>query len=182
MFFLQGLKFNFSFSKLELASSFQCTLSAYPTNILSWFGSLCIVTQTFFHQENVSRGKCLLSSPTHTQTPSHADPVNLQVQHFSVVDREGIPLQNAPNPGYRCMWVCVHLTRKFPHLHGAHLYRIQSGTACSKQLWLRTQLAPLPRLSSLTFFPSSRGTFGETTQTSFTSCTSPFSLMTYITG
>lgn len=88
--------------------------SAYPTDPRSWLGSLCIVTLACCHQENVFRGRCLSSSPTHTQTPRHADPANLQVQHLSGADREGIPVQNAPNPG---MSVHVSVSHSPSRLH-----------------------------------------------------------------
>lgn len=74
---------------------------------LSWLGSLCLVTKACCHQGNVL-GQVL--STHHRPRPLQLQPcwpANLQVQHLSGADSEGIPSQNAPTPRCPSVWVCV---------------------------------------------------------------------------
>lgn len=72
--FLQGLKFNLSFSKPELALSssgfffLQDTLSADSTDttLNNWLSNLCIVTKTCCHHRNYGAG-AFPSGPLHSK-------------------------------------------------------------------------------------------------------------------
>lgn len=109
--FLQGLKFNISFSKLELAPSLPLALSPECTQCLAHRYAQLIRKSVHCHQGLLSPRQCVWGQvllihrpPRHPlPPPSHSDPANLQVQHLSGADSERIPLQNAPTLGCPCM-------------------------------------------------------------------------------